>query len=64
MKKVQVIIYLTRNTTTTEVRVIIGIIHCYRDTWKIRFHALDTIKEVASGPKGIKTPWNDNLILP
>ena len=53
-KKVQVIMDISRPSTTTEAIVIIGMVYYYRDMWHRRSHVLDPLTEATSGPKDKK----------
>ena len=50
-KKVQEIIDLSRTSTTTKVRSLIGMVHYYRNMCPKRSHVLDPLTEATSGPK-------------
>ena len=52
---------LWRPTTTTEVRIIIGMVQYYMDMWPKRFPILALLVEVASDPKGRKILCNNAL---
>ena len=60
-KKVQGIMDLGRTNTTTEVRMIIGMIQYYRYMWPSWYYILAPLTEAASGPKDRKIRWNDAL---
>ena len=51
LKKVQGIMYLGQQTTTTEARVIIGMMHYYRYICTRRPYLLAPLTEAARGPK-------------
>ena len=53
-KKVQGITDLSRPSTTTEARSLIGMVHYYMDIWPRWLHVLAPLTEAASGPKGRK----------
>ena len=52
--KAQGIMDYVRPKTTTEARVLIGIVQYYRDMWPRQSHILATLTESDSGPKGRK----------
>ena len=52
--KVQGIMDLGKPNTTTETRIIIVMIHYYRDMWPRSSHILAPLIEADSGPKGRK----------
>ena len=60
-EKVQGIRDLRIPTTTTQARVLIGIVHYYRYMCPRRSRILAPLKEAVSGPKGRKILWNDTL---
>jgi len=60
-KKIQGIMDLERPTTTTEIRRLVGMVQYYRDLYQGRSHVLAPLAEAASGPKGKKIPWTDEL---
>ena len=52
---------LGQPSTTTESRVIIGMVQYYRDMWPRWSHVLDPLTEPYRGPKGRNILWNDAL---
>ena len=61
-KKIQGIMDMTRPTTSTEVRRLIGIVQYYRDLWPRRSHILAPLTEAAAGKtKRAKIKWTDEL---
>ena len=52
--KLQGIMETGRLATTTESRVLIGMVQYYRDMWPMQYHILAPLKEEYSGPKGRK----------
>ena len=60
-KKVQGIMNIRKPDTTTESRLIIGMLQYYRDIWPRQSHVLDPLTEAASNHKSRKVLWNDAL---
>jgi hypothetical protein len=61
-KKIQGIMDMTRPTTSTEVRRLIGIVQYYRDLWPRRSHILAPLTEAAAGKtKRAKIKWTEEL---
>ena len=52
---------LRRPATTTEAQSLIGMFHYYMDMWPRKSHVFDPLIEAASGHKGRKILWNDDL---
>ena len=52
---------IAQTETTTESRLIIDIVQYYRYMWPRRSHILASLVYAASGPKGGKILWNDEL---
>ena len=60
-KKVQAIQNMTRPTTVTEVRRLVGMVQYYRDLWEKRSHILQPFTELTGGKKGAKIKWTPEL---
>ena len=60
-KKVAAIQNMTRPTTVTEVRRLVGMVQYYRDLWEKRSHVLQPFTDLSGGKKGAKIKWTEEL---
>ena len=60
-KKIDAIQKMTRPTTVTEVRRLIGMVQYYRDLWQRRSHILQPFTELSGGKKNAKIEWTPEL---
>ena len=50
-----------RLTTTTKVRVLIMMVHYYREMWKRWSHLLVPLEEASTSSTGREILWNDDM---